>query len=97
MITREEGFFALYKGLLMSLSREASYSTLRLGLYEPYKVITILLIIRNYLEQMIQKILHFGRNFQQDFFQVLQGPLLQILSICKKSNLMIDNRLKVRL
>jgi hypothetical protein len=42
VITREEGFFALYKGLLMSLSREASYSTLRLGLYEPYKVQLIL-------------------------------------------------------
>lgn len=28
---------ALYKGLLPSLAREATYSTLRLGLYEPFK------------------------------------------------------------
>lgn len=37
VITKEEGFLALYKGLIPSLLREASYSTLRLGLYEPFK------------------------------------------------------------
>ena len=39
VISKEEGILALYKGLAPSLMREASYSTLRLGLYEPFKVI----------------------------------------------------------
>lgn len=37
VIYHEEGFRALYKGLSASISREATYSTLRLGLYEPFK------------------------------------------------------------
>lgn len=37
MIVKEEGFFALYKGLSASLLREATYSTIRLGMYEPFK------------------------------------------------------------
>lgn len=37
VIYKEEGFRALYKGLMASISREATYSTLRLGLYEPFK------------------------------------------------------------
>lgn len=37
MIIKEESFLALYKGLLPSLLREGTYSTLRLGLYEPYR------------------------------------------------------------
>ncbi|KAL4460985.1 hypothetical protein ABPG74_016457 [Tetrahymena malaccensis] len=37
VIVQEEGFFSLYKGLQASLLREATYSTLRLGLYEPFK------------------------------------------------------------
>ncbi len=36
-VVRQEGFQALYKGLGAALLREGSYSTLRLGLYEPYK------------------------------------------------------------
>ncbi|KAK2562046.1 Mitochondrial substrate carrier family protein ucpB [Acropora cervicornis] len=36
-ITREEGLPGLYKGIMPSLMREATYSTLRLGLYEPLK------------------------------------------------------------
>lgn len=37
MISREEGIFALYKGLSATILREGTYSTLRLGLYEPFK------------------------------------------------------------
>ena len=37
IIVKNEGFFALYKGLSASLLREATYSTIRLGLYEPCK------------------------------------------------------------
>ncbi|CAD8086292.1 unnamed protein product [Paramecium primaurelia] len=37
VIYKEEGLRALYKGLSASLVREATYSTLRLGLYEPFK------------------------------------------------------------
>lgn len=36
-IAHEEGIRGLYKGITPSLMREASYSTLRLGLYEPLK------------------------------------------------------------
>ena len=36
-IVREERVPGLYKGLSAALLREGSYSTLRLGLYEPYK------------------------------------------------------------
>lgn len=36
-IAQEEGLQGLYKGITPSLMREASYSTLRLGLYEPLK------------------------------------------------------------
>lgn len=36
-IAHEEGLKGLYKGITPSLMREASYSTLRLGLYEPLK------------------------------------------------------------
>jgi hypothetical protein len=38
VMTHEEGIRALYKGLSPSHMREASYSTLHLGLYEPFKV-----------------------------------------------------------
>ncbi|KAJ3271772.1 hypothetical protein HDV01_006380 [Terramyces sp. JEL0728] len=34
---KEEGVFALWRGLTPSLLREASYSTIRMGLYEPFK------------------------------------------------------------
>jgi len=34
---KEEGFRGLYKGLSPSLLREASYSTIRMGLYEPFR------------------------------------------------------------
>ena len=34
---REENIMVLYKGLSASLLREASYSTLRMGLYDPFK------------------------------------------------------------
>nr|XP_011455448.3 mitochondrial substrate carrier family protein ucpB [Crassostrea gigas] len=37
-IVRDEGVGGLYKGLLPSLMREGSYSTIRLGAYEPLKV-----------------------------------------------------------
>lgn len=37
VLVKEEGFFSLYKGLGASLMREGTYSTLRLGLYEPFK------------------------------------------------------------
>jgi len=37
VISKEEGINALYKGLGPSLMREATYSSLRLGLYEPFK------------------------------------------------------------
>lgn len=37
LITKNEGFLALYKGLSASLLREATYSTIRLGFYEPFK------------------------------------------------------------
>ena len=36
-IVREEGFFSLYRGFAASSLREASYSSLRFGLYEPIK------------------------------------------------------------
>ena len=39
-ITAEEGFrCGIYKGIEASLAREATYSSLRLGLYEPIKLI----------------------------------------------------------
>ncbi|XP_020895834.1 mitochondrial substrate carrier family protein ucpB isoform X2 [Exaiptasia diaphana] len=37
-IFKDEGITGLYKGLFPSLLREASYSTIRLGAYEPIKV-----------------------------------------------------------
>ena len=37
-ITSNEGFFALWKGVNAAWLREASYTSLRLGLYEPVKV-----------------------------------------------------------
>ncbi|KAJ8302296.1 hypothetical protein KUTeg_021283, partial [Tegillarca granosa] len=37
-IVADEGILGLYKGLLPSLMREGSYSTIRLGAYEPLKV-----------------------------------------------------------
>ena len=37
-ISAEEGFFALWKGVNAAWLREASYTSLRLGLYEPVKV-----------------------------------------------------------
>ena len=36
-IVSEEGVMGLYKGITASLLREGSYSTLRMGLYEPFK------------------------------------------------------------
>jgi hypothetical protein len=36
-IIKEEKLRGLYKGLSAALLREGSYSTLRLGLYEPIK------------------------------------------------------------
>lgn len=36
-MVKSEGFFALYRGLSASLMREGSYSTIRLGAYEPFK------------------------------------------------------------
>ena len=36
-VYRQEGFSGLYKGLSASLARESSYTTIRLGLYEPFK------------------------------------------------------------
>jgi len=36
-IIHNEGFTSLYKGLGSSIMREGTYSTLRLGLYEPFK------------------------------------------------------------
>eukprot|EP00842_Homolaphlyctis_polyrhiza_P004322 jgi/Hompol1/4891/HPOL_001034-RA len=36
-VVAEEGLRGLYKGLSASLLREATYSTLRMGLYEPFK------------------------------------------------------------
>jgi hypothetical protein len=38
-IIGEEGFFALWKGINAAWLREASYTSLRLGLYEPVKVL----------------------------------------------------------
>lgn len=38
LIYKNEGFSSLYKGLTASLLREATYSTIRLGMYEPFKV-----------------------------------------------------------
>ncbi|XP_038047766.1 mitochondrial substrate carrier family protein ucpB-like [Patiria miniata] len=38
-IAREEGILALYKGLTPALVREATYSTIRIGAYEPIKVL----------------------------------------------------------
>lgn len=37
-VVGEEGFFALWKGVNAAWLREASYTSLRLGLYEPVKV-----------------------------------------------------------
>ena len=37
-IASQEGFFALWKGVNAAWLREASYTSLRLGLYEPLKV-----------------------------------------------------------
>ena len=37
-ITSQEGFYALWKGVNAAWLREASYTSLRLGLYEPVKV-----------------------------------------------------------
>lgn len=37
VIAKNEGVLALYKGLSASLLREATYSTIRLGFYEPFK------------------------------------------------------------
>lgn len=37
-VVGEEGFFALWKGVNAAWMREASYTSLRLGLYEPIKV-----------------------------------------------------------
>ena len=39
MITRNEGVRGLYKGITASWLRESIYSSLRLGLYEPFKVL----------------------------------------------------------
>lgn len=36
-IISNEGILGLYKGLSASLLREATYSTIRMGLYEPIK------------------------------------------------------------
>ena len=36
-VVRKEGIQGLYKGISASFARESSYSTLRLGLYEPFK------------------------------------------------------------
>ncbi|CDF34490.1 unnamed protein product [Chondrus crispus] len=36
-ITRDEGFFSLYKGLSPAILRAATYSATRLGLYEPLR------------------------------------------------------------
>ena len=38
-VVGEEGFFALWKGVNAAWLREASYTSLRLGLYEPIKVV----------------------------------------------------------
>merc|ERR1711935_1305843 len=38
-ITSEEGVYALWKGVNAAWLREASYTSLRLGLYEPVKVL----------------------------------------------------------
>ena len=38
-IAGEEGVFALWKGVNAAWLREASYTSLRLGLYEPVKVL----------------------------------------------------------
>ena len=37
VIVRNEGFTGLFKGLPATWMRESIYSTLRLGLYEPFK------------------------------------------------------------
>eukprot|EP00960_Hanusia_phi_P055312 762935-Hanusia_phi.AAC.3 len=37
MVARNEGFFGLYKGMSAAALREMSYSSLRFGLYEPFK------------------------------------------------------------
>jgi hypothetical protein len=37
-VVSEEGFFALWKGVNAAWLREASYTSLRLGLYEPVKI-----------------------------------------------------------
>lgn len=34
---RNEGIRGPYKGITASLARESSYTTIRLGMYEPYK------------------------------------------------------------
>jgi len=38
-VVGEEGFFALWKGVNAAWLREASYTSLRLGLYEPIKIV----------------------------------------------------------
>ena len=38
-ITKQEGYLALWKGVNAAWLREASYTSLRLGLYEPVKVL----------------------------------------------------------
>lgn len=37
-MAKSEGFMGLYKGYSASALREAVYSSIRLGLYEPFKV-----------------------------------------------------------
>ena len=37
MISKNEGFKGLYKGITASWIREGVYSSIRLGLYEPFK------------------------------------------------------------
>lgn len=40
-VVSSEGLLALYRGVIPSLAREASYSSLRLGLYDPVKKVYI--------------------------------------------------------
>jgi hypothetical protein len=37
IVSQREGYHALYKGIKASWMRESIYSSLRLGLYEPFK------------------------------------------------------------